>query len=381
MVYLHKPTVLVLGIKISLWQNVKERENRLRKRMSREERSLKLTNGFVFHGQNVLKVYSSVQDVWRTMVNNNIRKQTSALDSSATWRWPATYAPKSIETNIGNGFKNMRSSIVICIAFLLVGTQRNSFAEDELRFSRDILPLLSDKCLACHGPDEQHRKADLRLDTREDATAHAIVPGDSQKSELMRRILSKDPDEVMPPPSHNKKLTADEISTFSRWIEGGAVWGKHWFFEKPLKAPISSGDHPIDSLVQARLSKEGLKLAPEAEKHTLLRRVSFDLTGLPPTLAQLSSDASYETQVDSLLGSPHFGERMAMWWLDAARYSDTDGFQADAERNNWPWRDWVVEAFNSNKRFDQFTLEQFAGDLLPDATPEQQLQLAFIAIT
>ncbi len=271
----------------------------------------------------------------------------------------------------------MRSSIVLCIAFLLVSTQRNSFAEDELRFSRDILPLLSDKCLACHGPDEQHRKADLRLDTREDATAHAIVPGDPQKSELMRRILSKDPDEVMPPPSHNKKLTADEISTFSRWIEGGAAWGKHWFFEKPLKAPITSGDHPIDSFVQSRLSKEGLAIAPEAEKHTLLRRVSFDLTGLPPTLEQHASDASYEAHVNRLLDSPHFGERMAMWWLDAARYSDTDGFQADAERNNWPWRDWVVEAFNSNMRFDQFTLEQFAGDLLPDATPEQQLATCF----
>jgi Protein of unknown function (DUF1553)/Protein of unknown function (DUF1549)/Planctomycete cytochrome C len=271
----------------------------------------------------------------------------------------------------------MRATIVLCLALSLVGTQRNSFAEDELRFSRDILPLLSDKCLACHGPDDQHRKADLRLDTREDATAHAIVPGDPQKSELMRRILSKDPDEVMPPPSHNKKLTPDEIAKFSRWIETGAAWGKHWFFEKPLKTPITSSDHPVDALVQARLSKQELTLAPEAAKHTLLRRVSFDLTGLPPTLEQLALDASYEAYVDGLLDSPHFGERMAMWWLDAARYSDTDGFQADAERNNWPWRDWVIDAFNSNMRFDQFTLEQFAGDLLPDATPEQQLATCF----
>lgn len=212
--------------------------------------------------------------------------------------------------------------------------------------------MLSHKCLACHGPDDQHRKADLRLDTREDATAHAVVPGNPHESELLRRILSQDPDEVMPLPAHNKKLTADEITKLTRWIEAGAPWGKHWFFEKPVKAQVPSGGHPVDALVQVRLSKGGMTLPPEAEKHTLLRRVSFDLTGLPPTLEELAADVSYEAHIDRLLDSPHFGERMAMWWLDAARYSDTDGFQADAERNNWPWRDWVVDAFNENKRFE-----------------------------
>ena len=271
----------------------------------------------------------------------------------------------------------MKLNIFLCLAFLLVGTHNKSFADDVLQFSRDILPILSDKCLACHGPDDQHRKAELRLDTREDATARAIVPGRPQESELLRRILSQDQDEVMPPPAHNKKLSAEEIDRISRWIEAGAPWGKHWFFERPVKTKPMSDGHPIDAFVQTRLSKEGLTLAPEADKHTLLRRLSFDLTGLPPTLDQLSSDASYEGHVDRLLASPHFGERMAMWWLDASRYSDTDGFQADAERDNWPWRDWVVDAFNTNLRFDQFTLEQFAGDLLPDATPEQKLATCF----
>lgn len=251
-------------------------------------------------------------------------------------------------------------------------------AADGPNFSRDIMPLLADNCLACHGPDEKLREADLRLDIREGAIESAIVPGQSSQSEFLRRILSTDPDEVMPPPkSHKKKLTAAQIDLLTRWIDAGAVWGKHWAFEKPTKSSVPDAVHPVDALVQARLAKNGMELQPEAERHTLLRRVSFDLIGLPPTPEELTSTESYEQTVDRLLASPHFGERMAMWWLDVARYSDTDGFQSDANRENWPWRDWVVEAFNANMRFDQFTLEQFAGDLLPDATPEQKLATCF----
>ncbi len=244
-------------------------------------------------------------------------------------------------------------------------------------FSRDILPLLSDKCLACHGPDDSHREGDLRLDTREGATLHAIVPGDPAQSELMRRLTSQDPDERMPPPAHHKKLSEEEIQKVNRWIELGAPWGKHWAFEKPIKPEVPSANHPIDAFILKRLASEGLTISPMADHRTQRRRLSFDLTGLPPTPEELASTEPYEAYVDRLLASPHFGERMAMWWLDAARYSDTDGFQADSNRENWPWRDWVIEAFNANMRFDQFTLEQFAGDLLPDATDDQKLATCF----
>lgn len=256
-------------------------------------------------------------------------------------------------------------------------------AEETPQFSRDILPLLSENCFACHGPDEKNRKADLRLDLREAATANgngvaAIVPGQPDQSELLVRILSDDPHEVMPPPkSHKKRFSDREVATLRKWIEAGAPWGQHWAFEKPRKAAIPAGVHPIDALVQTRLEREGLSLSPEAPSATLLRRVSFDVTGLPPTPEELAGPESYDAHVDRLLASPHFGERMAMWWLDLARYSDTDGFQSDANRDNWPWRDWVIDAFNANMRFDQFTLEQFAGDLLPNATPDQILATCF----
>ncbi len=260
-------------------------------------------------------------------------------------------------------------------------------AADPVSFSRDVLPILSDNCFACHGHDEGKRKADLRLDTREGATAlhdgvAALVPGKPDASELLTRIVTTDADDLMPPPkSHKPRLPAEQVDVLKRWIAEGAPWGKHWAFEKPVKAAVPAGAHPVDAFVRARLAKENLTLSPEAEKHTQLRRVSFDLTGLPPTPEEIAafdgSPAAYEAAVDRLLASPHFGERMAMWWLDVSRYSDTDGFQADANRENWPWRDWVVEAFNANMRFDRFTLEQFAGDLLPNATPEQKLATCF----
>ena len=260
-------------------------------------------------------------------------------------------------------------------------------AAEPVSFSRDVLPILSDNCFACHGHDEGKRKADLRLDTREGATAvhdgvAALVPGKPDASELLTRIVTTDADDLMPPPkSHKPRLSAEQVDVLKRWIAEGAPWGKHWAFEKPVKAAVPAGAHPVDAFVRARLAKENLTLSPEAENHTLLRRVSFDLTGLPPTPEEVAafdgSSTAYEAVVDRLLASPHFGERMAMWWLDVSRYSDTDGFQADANRENWPWRDWVVEAFNANMRFDEFTLEQFAGDLLPHATPEQKLATCF----
>jgi hypothetical protein len=262
------------------------------------------------------------------------------------------------------------------LGVLLTGS--TAACSDEPVFSRDILPLLSEKCFACHGPDPDQRKADLRLDTREGAVLSAIVPGRPDGSELLRRVRSDDPEELMPPPdSHSKPLTPEQTALLERWIAAGAPWGKHWAFEPPVKVPLPDNQHPIDALINQRLQQEGLQPAPEAPRHTLLRRVSFDLTGLPPTPEELASVDAYETHVDRLLKSPHFGERMAMWWLDVARYSDTDGFQSDASRDNWPWRDWVIDAFNSNQPFDQFTLEQFAGDLLPGARPEQVLATCF----
>ncbi|MES2595164.1 MAG: PSD1 and planctomycete cytochrome C domain-containing protein [Verrucomicrobiota bacterium] len=252
-------------------------------------------------------------------------------------------------------------------------------AAEAVRFSRDVLPILSDNCLSCHGQDEAHRKADLRLDTHEGALA-VIKAGKPELSDLISRIITSDPDEIMPPPkSHKAALKPEQVEILKHWIREGAVWGKHWAFEKPLKQPVDG--HPVDHFVKARLAKEGLSMAPKAAASTLSRRLSFDITGLPPVAGldtRTMGDAEgYEKGVDRLLQSPHFGERMAMWWLDVARYSDTDGFQADASRTNWPWRDYVVDSFNANKPFDQFTREQFAGDLIPMATPEQKLATCF----
>lgn len=257
-----------------------------------------------------------------------------------------------------------------------------TFADDVL-FSRDVLPVLSDRCFHCHGPDAEHREADLRLDVEESAKEDrggyaVIVPGNPEDSELWRRIASDDADEVMPPAdSHRKPLSEREQQAIRQWILDGATWGRHWAFEKPTRPDLPSGhSNPIDAFIRARLANEELSPSPPAEFSTQLRRLSFDLTGLPPTPEELTG-GDWKQIVEQRLSSPHHGERLAMWWLDAARYSDTDGYQADSERTNWPWRDWVVEAFNSNMPFDQFTIEQFAGDLLPDATAEQKLATCF----
>ncbi|MCE9632379.1 MAG: PSD1 and planctomycete cytochrome C domain-containing protein [Planctomycetia bacterium] len=272
----------------------------------------------------------------------------------------------------------------VAVAIAVNALGMGAITAEPVRFSRDVLPILSENCFACHGPDEGHREADLRLDTREGALAVISLDAPAE-SELIARIVATDPDVQMPPPSsHKKPLSQEQVDVLTRWIAEGAAWGTHWAFERPVKIPPPAGHpHPIDAFIGARLAAEDLAFAPRAPPHTLARRLAFDLVGLPPSREQAesltrdSSEASYERLVDDLLASPHFGERMAMWWLDAARYADTDGFQGDADRTNWPWRDWVVEAFNADMPFDRFTVEQCAGDLLPDATPQQRLATCF----
>ena len=268
----------------------------------------------------------------------------------------------------------------------LLGSVRACLAAepDPAQFSREILPVLSEHCFSCHGPDEGNRKADLRLDTRDGALT-VLTPGDSSASELLRRVISTDPAEQMPPPGGQRHpLSAAQIQQFELWIQQGAVWGRHWAFEPPRRPPVPPlAPHPVDAFIRERLSQTGLAPAPAASLPTLARRSMLDLLGLPPSaddVTLLRDDPgpdAWSRWIDRLLASPRFGERLAMVWLDAARYADTDGYQADETRTNWPWRDWVVSAFNNNQPFDQFTIEQFAGDLLPNATPDQKLATAF----
>jgi hypothetical protein len=264
----------------------------------------------------------------------------------------------------------------------------------EISFNRDIRPILADNCFSCHGFDPKHREAGLRLDTSEGATTdhdgvRAIVPGNVAKSELWARINSTDRDEVMPPPKSHKTLTAAQREKLRRWIELGANYEPHWAFApiSPVALPSTKqGDwarNSLDRFILQRLEKEGLAPSAEAAKETLIRRVSLDLTGLPPTPAEVdafvadTSNGAYQTVVDRLLNSPHYGERMAVDWLDAARFADTNGYQVDRDRELWPWRDWVIGAFNRNLPFDQFTIEQLAGDLLPTPTLEQRIATGF----
>jgi len=299
---------------------------------------------------------------------------------------------------------------------LLLAAMVSPAAFAQVSFKRDIRPILSDNCFYCHGPDGNHREADLRLDTQEGALT-AIEAGKPDESELLRRLVSHDLDERMPPPKSNKQLTAEQINLLRQWIAEGAPWEAHWSFT-PLSAPpvpiatastraastrtastatpltatpltaaaLTSGTirNPIDAFVQTQLDARGWHAADEADRRTLIRRVTLDLTGLPPTKPEVdaflsdSSPTAYERVVDRLLQSSAFGERMAWDWLDAARYADTNGYQGDNERTMWPWRDWVVQAFNKNMPYDQFTVWQLAGDLLPEATLEQKLATGFL---
>ncbi|WP_338687808.1 PSD1 and planctomycete cytochrome C domain-containing protein [Haloferula helveola] len=276
------------------------------------------------------------------------------------------------------------------VPFALLAISPLSPAADVPGFNSDIRPLLSDRCFACHGFDANTREAGLRLDTPEGAYAEledgpAIVPGKPDESSVWKRIMSKDPEVVMPPSTSHLKLSDDEKDLIRRWIEGGAKYEKHWTFVRAERPDVPEGSgHPIDDLVSERLREDSLELSPEADRRTLIRRLSFDLRGLPPTPEEVEAfvsdpaDDAWEKVVDRFLADPAFGERMAWPWLDAARYADTNGFQGDDERTMWPWRDWVVDVFNRNLPYDDFTVWQIAGDLLPDATHEQKLATGFL---
>ena len=304
----------------------------------------------------------------------------------------------------------MRLSVFsLIVTATIVSAPKN--AEAKLKFNRDIRPILSDKCFFCHGPDPKKREAKLRLDEAESAIAKkAIVPGNADASEMIKRILTNDADDHMPPAkSKLPSMTPQEIATLKQWINEGAEFEAHWAF---IPLPVQGSQFPvhgsIDEIVSTGLKERGLKLQPEASKETLIRRLSFDLTGLPPTpedvaafvrsgevrgettakaesspplnvstSPQPTASQSYESQVDRLLASQHYGERMAVDWLDVSRYADSYGFQVDREREVWPWRDWVVKAFNENLPFDQFVTWQLAGDLLPNPTDEQRLATMF----
>jgi hypothetical protein len=295
------------------------------------------------------------------------------------------------------GFVMFSVRPILCLLFLpaaQLGMLLQLSAGEILDFNRDVQPILAGHCIECHGPDAAARKGDLRLD-RGDGLAddrggyRILVPGKPEASELIARITHADPEERMPPADFGKKepLQPEEIEILKRWIAEGAKYERHWAFMTPVKRALPEaagwGHNVIDYLVHARMKAVEMQPQSPASKERIIRRVSLDLTGLPPTLAELEdflrdgSGDAYEKVVDRLLKSPRFGERWAVWWLDGAHYGDSHGYDNDLENSQWPWRNWVIDAFNANKRFDEFTIEQLAGDLLPNATEDQILATAF----
>ena len=275
---------------------------------------------------------------------------------------------------------------------------RAAQASGKVNFSREIRPILSNNCFHCHGPDEQHRKGNgdkgLRLDTKEGAFteldgAFALVPQHPEKSVLLQRILSHDAEEIMPPPKSGKKISEKEAALLKRWIEEGAEYSGHWAYQKPerVEPPAATNPawntSPVDRFLFQKMRNEGLHPSPEADRTVLARRLALDLTGLPPTpkeVASFTTDAApdaYVRFVDTLLAKPAFGEHWARLWMDLARYADSAGYPSDPGRSIWPFRDYVIRAFNENKPFDQFTIEQLAGDLLPQPNEEQIIATAF----
>ena len=274
--------------------------------------------------------------------------------------------------------------LAVALGLALGATGAADTQPDPVAFNRDIRPLLSDNCFHCHGPDASHRQADLRLDDRDAAVAAgAIVPGKAAESPLIERIRSTDPDLVMPPPEAHKTLTAAQQALLARWVDEGAAYQKHWAYEPPVKAPVPAAVNAIDHFVRQRLKALGLQRSAEADRRTLIRRLAFDLTGLPPTPEEVDAFVgdpapdAYDRLVERVLASPHYGERMAIGWLDVVRFADTIGYHSDNPRNVWPYRDYVIKRFNDNTPFDRFTIEQLAGDLLPDATAETRVASAF----
>jgi Protein of unknown function (DUF1553)/Protein of unknown function (DUF1549)/Planctomycete cytochrome C len=290
--------------------------------------------------------------------------------------------------------KYVGTVLIGCICILGSPGWNQVCAGRPVDFDREIRPILAEHCYACHGPDKQTRKADLRLDRKGDAFRvragiAAIVPAKVEESELIRRVASDDPDEVMPPPKFKKRLNSQQIERLRQWVFEGANWEGHWSYSLPARVPLPPLNNqkwprnPIDHFVLARLESEGLQPSHEAERTTLIRRASLDLIGLPPTPAELdafendSRPDAFERLVDRLLASPHHGERLARPWLDQARYADTNGYEKDGGRSIWPYRNWVIRAFNQDMPFDQFTIEQLAGDLLPNPTTDQRIATGF----
>ena len=276
------------------------------------------------------------------------------------------------------------------IVLLMITTLQVADAAEKLQFDRDIRPILSDKCYACHGPDPATRQANLRLDTKEGAFSEPsgypiIVPGEPENSELVQRITHEDLDRRMPPQISNRQPTQEQIDTLIRWVAEGAEWEEHWAYNPPKRAKppvVKNTDwvrNPIDGFILGRLEAEGLEPSPAADKRTLIRRLHFDLTGLLPTPGEVDQflrdkrPDAYETLINRMLSAPQYGERMAIYWLDLVRYADTSGYHSDESVNVWPYRDYVIKTFNENMPFDEFTLENIAGDLLPNATPEQKV--------
>ncbi|MGC6451712.1 MAG: PSD1 and planctomycete cytochrome C domain-containing protein [Pirellulaceae bacterium] len=295
----------------------------------------------------------------------------------------------------------MKINTLTAAILLTALAQPSTVIADEISFTRDIRPILSNKCYKCHGPDEDARVTEMRLDTRhglfgEKTAPHSpVVPRSLKRSEIISRILSEDPDIRMPPAANNKDLTADEITVLKAWVKQGAQWEPHWAFQAPQATKAPSGKHdwgnnPIDEYVIYRLKQANLSPSETADPHTLIRRLYLDLIGLPPTMKELDSAMTtvfhddgqlnqdeYGNLVDRLLNDSRYGERWARRWLDLARYADTNGYEKDRDRNMWPFRDWVIRAINTGMPFDQFTIEQLAGDMLPNATPEQRIATGF----
>ena len=293
-----------------------------------------------------------------------------------------------IQNTLLSNFRMKR--IAFYCSLLLFLFSNRALAQETLDFNRDIRPLLSENCFFCHGQDGNQREADLRLDQARSALdSGAIVPGDSEASSLIERIDSDDPDFIMPPPEANRQLSPEQKKRLRQWIDEGGKYEKHWAFSAPQRpTPPSTkltdwAKNPIDQFVLSKLESRGLSPSPQADRSTLIKRLSIDLLGLPPTIEEVDAfvsdpdPAAYEKLVDRMLANPHYGERLALPWLDAARYSDSNGFQQDGDTWQWIWRDWVVRAINDDLPFDQFTIWQVAGDLLPDATPDQKIASGF----
>ncbi len=335
---------------------------------------------------------------------------SGTMDQTSTWRRRYASPAWNERQRIGSGARNDTRPFRLCFsltAFSILCAASGARAGSDgdkasgqarprpVNFAREVRPILAEHCFACHGPDERQRKAGLRFDTREGVFGKSkngelpIVPGKPDESELVARIESDELDRRMPPQKGGKPLTKDQIAVLKRWVLEGAVWSSHWAFEPPTKPPLPAVKDTrwpvteIDRFILARLESEGLAPAPEAAKTTLIRRATLDLTGLPPTVKEVDafladpSSRAYERVIDRLLDSPHYGEHMARFWLDAARYGDTHGLHLDNYREAWTYRDWVMRAFNDNKPFDRFVVEQLAGDLLPGATLDQVVATGF----